>query len=278
MIPYAALRKRLEREEIRVKQHVLRPLVAVVLGLALTWSWELILGGISIAGHTLHPGLFGYVALMAMALPMVWHGAAPAWWSAWFLASAVTLAELPLLAARNSQEFDPARLLGAGTLIALVLLLPVAFLRSDRARRVFPSPGWAAGAWALAVLTIGACQGANRWARVHGIANEGRSLILGGIEVHHLNFGVLLLVTAVLLSGIPLSFPWWRGLVLALVGVAVGLIADEWFYYSATEVTDQAYFEPVTWLSALLMSLALLALWFAWVRSDRALPRPLPRA
>jgi hypothetical protein len=94
---------------------------------------------------------------------------------------------------------------------------------------------------------------------------------VGGIEVHHLNIGVLLLVTAVLLlTRFPNRLPWWRGLLVAWVGVAVGLIADEWFYYSATEVTDAAYFEPVTWISALLLSLAMLATWCAWARNDRA--------
>lgn len=256
-------------EEIQVKQYALRPLVAVVLGLAVTWIWELFLGGIPVAGHVLHPGLLAYVALMAMALPVVWKGTAPAWQWAWFFASAVVLAELPLLAARSSQDPEPGRLLGIGTLIALVFLLPPAFIGGGRVQRGVASPRVAAGVWAVAMLTIGACQGSNRLARVLGIPNEGRSLIVGGLEIHHLNFGVLLLVASVLLlSRFPASLPWWRGLLLGVLGVAVGLIADEWLYYAATEVTDQAYFEPLTWQSALLLSSALLATWFVWARNE----------
>ena len=60
--------------------------------------------------------------------------------------------------------------------------------------------------------------------------------------------------------------PVWPRLALATVtGLAVGTVLDEWYYYMATEVTDEAYFEVETWATALGLAVVLGCTWSAWV-------------
>lgn len=279
MIPYGTAQPpRGTTERAHVQRDAKRPLIAATLGVAATWSWEILLGGIPVAGWVVHPGYLAYLTLLVAALPVTWSAGEPRWQALWFFASAAALGDLPALAIRGTAQAEPVRDLAVGGALALAVLLPAALLggaRPGRSGHDGASLRAVAGVGAGALLTIGAFQVFNRMMRAAGVANEGRSLIVGGVEVHHLNWGVLLLVGAVLALSRFSPPRWARPALLAVVGLAIGLVADEWLYYAAREVTDEAYFEPLTWLSALLLVLVVLAAWSAWAvrggsRRDRA--------
>lgn len=78
------------------------------------------------------------------------------------------------------------------------------------------------------------------------VPNEQRSIMIGGLEIHHINYGIILLAFVPLLchakektTGI-FSFA-----ILILIGLIYGTVFDESFYYMLDAVTDDAYFSPL---------------------------------
>lgn len=86
------------------------------------------------------------------------------------------------------------------------------------------------------------------------VPNEGRSLIIAGVEVHHFAIGAFLLVGLVIsrLWTRTLS-PFWRHV---LPGVAVGMILDQTVYMSLLEISDLSYNSPASWWGAVVLTAA----------------------
>ena len=155
-------------------------------------------------------------------------------------------------------------LLGAALGLVVLLALLLFPTRGNQRRPQGLVPGVLA-VWIVSLATAGAFQGFNRYQRAAGVANEDRSLLLFDVEVHHLNWGVVLLALLITLGGSRAwSFPA-KVAGVVLLGVAIGMITDEWYYYAGRSVTDEAYFEPATWISCAILSLVLLPAWL-WSR------------
>ncbi len=73
------------------------------------------------------------------------------------------------------------------------------------------------------------------------VPNAARSLIVGGIELHHIVFGVVLVIAgslAAVVDTVSRRLRVWNFLILAL---GVALISDQWLYYSYRTVNDVNY-------------------------------------
>lgn len=74
------------------------------------------------------------------------------------------------------------------------------------------------------------------------IPNEERSLMIGGVEIHHLNLGCLMLTVLIGLRSVGLR-SWFRWVGVVLLGLGAGFYWDEWIYMALRDVSDQAYRE-----------------------------------
>lgn len=108
--------------------------------------------------------------------------------------------------------------------------------------------GWLlAGLVALSVVGFRASQ---EYLRATGIPNEGRSLVLYGYEIHHGTSGTLLLVVGAVLVATRGVGRGAHRLGALLVATGCGFVADEYPYLFYRQVTDAAYFSPVSYLGA----------------------------
>ena len=95
------------------------------------------------------------------------------------------------------------------------------------------------------------------------VPNDQRSLVVLNTEIHHLTWGLFILV------GVGFSWRWVSGnvmmrrVVVVIHGVGYGCLWDEWFFYMRQDMTDEAYFETSTIVSALLAALCSTLWWFA---------------
>lgn len=107
-----------------------------------------------------------------------------------------------------------------------------------------------------------------------GIPNEGRSMMIAGFEVHHINVGVMLVwVAALLREGRP-STRATVPLVMVTLTVGLGLVVDQMSFYALREAEDIAYGGPISLFGALLgVALITVMLRFAsgnWALNTRA--------
>ena len=93
----------------------------------------------------------------------------------------------------------------------------------------------------------------------YDVANEDRSLLILGYEIHHLVEGQILLFAALVMMVFAGGRVWpWR-LSFGFVLVGVLFVSDEILYYQFADVSDAAYFGAATIVSGGLMSLLMLA-------------------
>lgn len=227
----------------------MKDILVIATAVAVTGSWGLLLGPLELGGLSLLAGNLGYCALIALSIPVL--GCAPGSARArLFLAFAVvTLLDLPAMAARGSGvELEHAYLIGAG--IGLVGVVPLVVGRRLRSGTPAGLGGGAiATVSAIALLSIAAFQISNRVMRAQGVPNEERSVFLGPVESHHINWGVFLVVIVVGLWPLLAPRGWSRWLGIVAMGLAWGLVLDEWLYYALVDVSDAAYFSSTTVIS-----------------------------
>ncbi len=248
----------------------------IAAGILLTVVWETTVSGIPVGDRVLHPGVLAYCVLMLVTWRTIAAPAGSIWRPAWFGCSAVALADLPIMATRASQAAQPPRDLAAGALLAAAILLPLARWSRGRRRLSPVTRSEVLISWAAAMATIAGYQGFNLLARAAGVPNEERSVIVGGIEWHHVNWGILLLPVAVVAAS-SLEVPGPKRLALALVtGLGVGMVLDQWYYYMGEQVTDESYFEPATWGSALALGVVLLGVWLGGMDRSGTPPERVP--
>ena len=83
-----------------------------------------------------------------------------------------------------------------------------------------------------------------------GIPNEGRSLIISGYEIHHTNYGLLLIYV----SGHLFYFcsaAKLKNAALVLLALGIALVYDQISYYAMSSITDAAYLSPASYAGAI---------------------------
>lgn len=103
---------------------------------------------------------------------------------------------------------------------------------------------------------------------VQHVPNEQRSIMIGGLEIHHINYGIVFLVFVPLLfHATKKTAGFFSVAILILIGLIYGTVFDESFYYMLDAVTDDAYFSPLIIGLQILFAVVVFLSWPA--RSNR---------
>lgn len=102
---------------------------------------------------------------------------------------------------------------------------------------------------------------------IREIPNEDRSCYIGGLECHHINYGILLLVI------VPFIFKFVSRLDLVafkvlgyiFIGLIYGTVFDESFYYMLQDVSDNNYFDILVTLISIMIMLISFFIWFYYL-------------
>ncbi len=220
-------------------------------GLVMAILWEVAVGGIDCFRLTLHPGMIGYLAISFICPVMVRKqlnlNAEPVW----LFSVMVVIGDLGFMATRNVYTINN----GAPFMTAIIggtaFLSITAACRNGRTevlRQVIVAH------YSLihvsAVLAIVFFQTTNRLLRLLDVPNEGRSLVVSGVEIHHLNLGIVALVFLVPVSNGIRNTNVPKYILAVAMGLSLGTLWDEWYYYMSSEVTDDAYFEATNCVAA----------------------------
>jgi hypothetical protein len=92
----------------------------------------------------------------------------------------------------------------------------------------------------------------------YDVANQDRSLLIMGYEIHHIVEGQILLFISIILILFAGGRLWPSRIAFGLSMVGMLFVADEILYYQFVDVSDAAYFGATTIVSGGLMSLFLL--------------------
>lgn len=84
-----------------------------------------------------------------------------------------------------------------------------------------------------------------------GIPNKERSLMINGVEIHHINIGIILLLLVGTFESFILSFS--KAIYIVLISVAIGSITDQSFYIFLNKTTDKAYGESFSTIGAIIL-------------------------
>lgn len=234
---------------------------AGIAGILAAGLWQALGQPITIRPLQIYPGMLAYLYLSLAGLPRS-RGLTTYARPLWFFAAAMLVTNLPAMTIRGNlpQTTTWNWTFVSGSLALLFILFELWSQRAtsdheNLTRREILSVSLIA--FAMFVFF----QVSNRVLRLSGVANEDRSLMISGVEVHHLTWGPFL----VLASG-----TWWRFLahyrlprLMAVLGLSLGfgMIWDQWFYYMLQDLTDDAYFGVSTVLTALLAIVGFPVIW-----------------
>jgi hypothetical protein len=217
--------------------------------------------------HTLSVAAIGYFGLMAIPLFALFtpnRSVQIYLRGLWIFFATLLLLDLPAMFFRVNNTPVPEWLRSSLYLLAVILaILIYAYGITDPKRTTRPpTTKHIATLLAFAVLTMILYHGSNYYMKFYkNIPNIDRSLFIGGLEWHHINFGVIMLLLTPLLYA--RNFLRINSYALyALLGGIYGTILDECYYYTQTPVTDNAYFEPQTFWIQIATLLLIMLLWF----------------
>jgi len=88
------------------------------------------------------------------------------------------------------------------------------------------------------------------------IPNEERSIIILGVEIHHLVIGMLLLTLTLPFIIITRQFTWLSLILVLLALIGIGFITDQYTYCLLKEISDSTYFGSFSFWGGLIVSIA----------------------
>jgi len=95
------------------------------------------------------------------------------------------------------------------------------------------------------------------------ISNEDRSIMINGLEIHHINYGIILLVFLPIVLKIISKVSNKLALILLniYIGFIYGTVFDEAYYYMLKKVSDEAYLYLSVIGVQVLITIIIFALW-----------------
>ena len=207
----------------------------------------------------------GTVYIVLMVLPAFAQSSNTFCRSAWGFVAVLVILELPSLNYRaNDIAYSP-----SSTLLVAQVLVAGGY--------TFAYQRWASvvgGITKSQIVTVSLVslvivlfyQISNRLLLAQGVPNEDRSLMLWGLELHHINIGILGLLAVPFVSNNGRLF----SLFTILLGVSCGMVWDQWLYFTLNEVTDAAYFKSSTVISGVAAALLIPAFWVTSISGNRS--------
>lgn len=239
--------------------------------LVLGWCPPIQAGGLFLNPASLAPLL---VALLSIPLVFGRPSRNTAFWLCvgWLCDVGPWLAFRPGTGAVTFGFWDRPSLVGSLVcLVATLALLEIASLKPNRERRTPPLlPLSLVPAGLVAVASIVAVR-VPYYTMAH-IPNEERSVFVGGVEVHHLCWGLAGLILIAVWTRTDLGGTSGRLLALLAYGLSLGFYLDEAAYYLLAEVSDAAYGGLFSMIGGGLLLVATFAGTRAWLARVYAAP------
>ena len=228
-----------------------RRVVAATAGILTSAIWQIAnQSGIEVGGITIFPAMLGLLTLFINPLPVGPNE------RLWYFAAALAVTNLPGMTFENPHPLSGWK----GALMGAILAAPIliAALQSSRvvgSRTTSLTRIEASSILFVGISIIAICQGYNRIMRANGVPNEDRSMFIGDTEVHHITWGVLVIVyIGSIWNHVGPGRLKRRAAILAL-GCGIGMAWDEWLYSLTRPMTDDNYFSVETILGATLAAI-----------------------
>ena len=232
-------------------------------------------------GLFLHPAVLAPVFFLAVSAVALLGRKGPGWvfWvsTGWVADILVFLAVRPGTGTISLDYWASPVL--AGSVSALLVTASVGLILAFFPREDTGLPALYPPYLALVFLCMALAFAAARLLNLLGgsMPNEARSLFLGGIEVHHLNFGLLFVFSSCAWGATRFRCRWAQPLAAITLGVGSGLVLDESVYYALEHVSDDAYLEAASLVGGVVVSLVFCVGSAGYVKAVYGSPVNIPR-
>ena len=92
------------------------------------------------------------------------------------------------------------------------------------------------------------------------IPNEQRSILLFGVEFHHINFGIMLLLAVDMFGYARRQGKYMVALIMA--GIGLGMLIDQSVYFALMHITDESYRSQESLWGAIIVYILCTGVWF----------------
>ena len=210
------------------------------------WSLSTNYLGFEIGELDIHLGNITYISLIFLSIYLVKNKNIVK--SLWIFFSTLALLDMTSLMYIKNQKHIPTNFLYNLPIISIIL---ISLLITVLAKKINFKINKLAKKNILTIFTFSIIamiiyHGSNYYLKVvKHVPNEDRSIFIGDLEFHHINYGLALLILLPLFYKIAqnvsskISF-----LVYAFIGFIYGTVIDESYYYMLKNVTDEAYLYP----------------------------------
>ena len=218
------------------------------LALTLFYLWNLSTNylGFEIGELDIHLGNIAYISLILLSVYLV--KSKNIIKSLWIFFSTLSLLDMTSLMYIKNQKHIPTNFLYDFPIIDIILISllitvltkKIDFKINNLAKKNILTM------FIFSIIAMIIYHGSNYYLKiVKHVPNEDRSIFIGDLEFHHINYGLALLVLLPLLYKIAqnvsskISF-----FIYAFIGFIYGTVIDESYYYMLKDVTDEAYLYP----------------------------------
>lgn len=244
-------------------------LLVFLLSLAIYTFWYFCDLGSLFSYSYLHISLghIGYLGLLLIPAFLVIENKYLQKW--WIFFSGLALLDLPVLMyITNNKPIDSSIFFSSINLTILIFLFLITIFYGIS--KSITKIGFVANKKNLLIIFISSFifmsiyHGTNYYLKeIMGILNEKRSIFIGGLEFHHINYGIILLTL------VPFLFKYasrlssiYRFLVYIFIGFIYGTVFDECVYYMLQDINDVTYQYPIPILASVIIMCASFTLWF----------------
>jgi uncharacterized membrane protein YqjE len=187
----------------------------------------------------------------------------------WIFFTGLTILDLPpLMYIVNSKMIDSYIYTSSITLTILAYLSLIAMLygisKSTKSINVKTEPKIVLLVFSSSLFFAIAYHGLNFYLKNYEkIPNEERSIFINGLEFHHINYGLVLLVLVPFLFKYASKLSSLKATSMYLfISFIYGTVFDECYYYMLSDMTDAAYLYPSVMGIQLLFMIIVFAVWY----------------
>ncbi len=233
------------------------------------------------AGLFIHPSALAFPALVVASFAVVYgrRGDHATFWLSlgWTADVLVWLCVRPGTGWKEFGFWDAPVLIGSG--IGLAAVLVATGLAALVGRREHRTPALLPLSLPLVSLTAVVVTVFTRipYYTMADVPNEERSLMILGVEIHHINPGGLLLIVVALWATTRLRPLGLRTLMAVVFGVGMSFVLDESVYYALDQVSDEAYGGVASYVGAVGGWLLLTVGGWLWLRRQFGRPDYEPK-
>ncbi len=223
------------------------------------WSISTNYLGLNIGEVDIHLGNISYMCLLFLSIYLV--KSINIIKSLWiFFSTLASLDMLALMYIKNNKDIPINFLYDFPILdIVLISLLITFFVKNIDFKVDFLPKKAILIMFVFSLVTMFVYHASNYYLKVvKNVPNEDRSIFIGDLEFHHINYGLMLLIF------VPLFFKLAQKIssklsffIYAFIGFIYGTVLDESYYYILKDVTDEAYLYPRVVVIQLIFTLIL---------------------